>query len=78
VTPDAWSMSNMFGSWHLANEQMLNALEFANRSADFRKLDGPRYDFDHAWGDGWHSDDHGGQLLPDILRWMFRDYPKDK
>jgi len=76
VTPDAWSMSNPHGSWHLANLAMLNALEYANRSADFRKVEGPRYDFDHAWGDGWHSDDHGGQLLPDILRWMFRDYPK--
>lgn len=77
VTPDNWSMSNAHGSWHLANLQMLNALEFANRSADFRKLEGPRYEFDHAWGDGWHNDDHGGQLLPDILRWMFKDYPKD-
>jgi enterochelin esterase family protein len=76
VTPDSWSMSNMFGSWHLANQQMLNALEFANRAADQRKVEGPRYDFAHAWGDGWHSDDHGGQLLPDILRWMFRDTAK--
>ena len=76
VTPDAWSMSNAQGNWHLANLQMLSALEFANRSADFRKIEGPRYEFDHAWGDGWHSDEHGGHLLPDILRWMFKDYPK--
>ena len=74
ITPDRWSLSNDFGSWHLANLQMLNALEFANRAADQRKTEGPRYDFDHAWGDGWHSDDQGGQLLPDILRWMFRDW----
>ena len=35
-----------------------------------------RYDVKHAWGDGAHSDQHGGVLLPDILRWMFRDWPK--
>lgn len=76
VTPDAWSMSNAHGSWHLANLQMLSALEFANRWADQRKVEGPRYDVRHEWGDGWHSDEHGGALLPDILRWMFRDAAK--
>jgi enterochelin esterase-like enzyme len=35
-----------------------------------------RYDVKHEWGDGAHSDLHGGTLLPDILRWMFRDWPK--
>ncbi|HTL68273.1 MAG TPA: alpha/beta hydrolase-fold protein [Lacunisphaera sp.] len=75
--PDQWSMNNLYGNWHLANLQMLSALEFANRWADSRKLDGPRYDFAHAWGDGWHSDDHGGAILPDILRWMFRDWPQE-
>jgi poly(3-hydroxybutyrate) depolymerase len=73
VTPDAWSLSNEHGSWHLANLQMLSALEYANRVADLRKQTGPRYDVAHAWGDGWHSDEHGGSILPDILRWMFRD-----
>lgn len=77
VTPDNNSLSNLHGNWYLANLQMLSALEFANRFADARKLDGPRYDVKHVWGDGWHSDDHGGQLLPDVLRWMFRDYPKE-
>jgi hypothetical protein len=73
LTPDAWSLSNEHGSWHLANLQMLSALEYANRLADQRKFGGPRYDVEHVWGDGWHSDNHGGALLPDILRWMFRD-----
>ena len=36
-----------------------------------------RYDVKHEWGDGAHSDLHGGVLLPDILRWMFRDWPKE-
>jgi hypothetical protein len=25
----------------------------------------------HVWGDGAHSDAHGGMLLPDVLRWIF-------
>lgn len=60
-------LNNEHGNWFLANQQMLSALEFANASADRRKLDGPRYDFTHVWGDGAHSDTHGGALLPDIL-----------
>jgi enterochelin esterase family protein len=35
-----------------------------------------RYDVKHEWGDGAHSDLHGGVLLPDILRWMWRDWQK--
>ena len=70
-------LSNEHGNWFLANQQMLSALEFANATADRLKITGPRYDFNHAWGDGSHSDDHGGSLLPDILRWMFRDWPKE-
>jgi len=26
----------------------------------------------HEWGDGAHSDEHGGAILPDILRWLWR------
>jgi enterochelin esterase family protein len=25
----------------------------------------------HEWGDGAHSDAHGGAILPDILRWIW-------
>ena len=69
-------LSNQFGSWFLANQQMLSALEYANANADQRKTPGARYDLNHVWGDGAHSDQHGGTLLPDILRWMFRDWAK--
>ena len=72
--PEWTALSNEHGNWFLANQQMLSALEFANASADRRKLAGPRYDLSHVWGDGNHSDKHGGVLLPDILRWMWRDY----
>ncbi len=69
-------LDNPFGNWFLANQQMLTAFNFANTSADRRNLEGPRYDVKHEWGDGNHSDTHGGALLPDILRWMFRDVEK--
>jgi enterochelin esterase family protein len=66
-------LDNAHGNWFLANQQMLAALRYANTVADQRKNTGPRYDVRHEWGDGAHSDAHGGALLPDILRWIWRD-----
>jgi enterochelin esterase family protein len=66
-------LDNAHGSWFLANQQMLAAFNYANRTADQRKDTGPRYDVAHEWGDGAHSDAHGGSLLPQVLRWMWRD-----
>ena len=40
-------------------------------NADEKKDTGPRYDIRFEWGDGPHSDVHGGWLLPGILRWTF-------
>lgn len=75
--PEWTALANEHGNWHLANLQMLSALEFANANADRKKDTGPRYDINHVWGDGAHSDRHGGAILPDMLRWMFRDLPKE-
>jgi hypothetical protein len=50
---------------------MVSAIEFANANADRRKVEGPRYRMKYVWGEGGHSDDHGGALLPDMLRWMW-------
>jgi enterochelin esterase family protein len=69
-------IDNQFGSWFLANQQVLAAFNYANRTADQRKLDGPRYQVTHVWGEGPHSDNHGGAILPDMLRWIWMDYPK--
>lgn len=71
-------LSNEHGSWFLANQQMLSAFEYANAIAEKRDETKrtPRYDVNHEWGDGAHSDAHGGAILPDILRWMWRDWPK--
>jgi enterochelin esterase family protein len=64
-------LNNEFGNWHLANEQMLSSLQWANANADSKNVPGARYDVRYEWGDGAHSDVHGGWLLPGILRWMF-------
>jgi enterochelin esterase-like enzyme len=67
-------LNNDHGNWFLANQQMLSALEFANAKADKAKAQGPRYDINHAWGDGGHTGKHAGAILPDALRWLWRDH----
>ncbi|MBV9883016.1 MAG: esterase family protein [Sphingomonadaceae bacterium] len=64
-------LDNEHGNWFLANQQMLAALNWANTHADAIHAPGPRYEVAHVWGDGGHSDAHGGMLLPDILRWLW-------
>jgi enterochelin esterase-like enzyme len=64
-------LDNEHGNWFLANQQMLAALNYANSNADRRRTEGPRYVVSHEWGDGAHSDVHGGAILPDILRWVW-------
>jgi gluconolactonase len=51
------------GDWFLSNQEMASALEFSG------------YDARHVWGDGAHNGKHGGSILPDALRWLWRDYP---
>jgi enterochelin esterase-like enzyme len=65
-------LDNEHGNWFFANQQMLAALMWANAEADRQKKPGPRYVVEHVWGDGAHSDQHGGSLLPEMLRWMWR------
>jgi len=47
--------------WHLQNVAMVDALT------------AKKYDLKYVFGQGNHSDNHGGAILPDILCWMFRD-----
>ena len=59
-------LDNLHGSWPLANQQMAAALKFA------------KYDHKFVFGDGGHNRKHGGALLPESLRWLWRDYePKE-
>jgi enterochelin esterase-like enzyme len=55
-------LDNNNGNWPLANQQMAKALEFA------------RYDYRFVLGNGFHSNRHGRAILPDSLRWLWRDY----
>jgi enterochelin esterase family protein len=34
------------------------------------------YDYKYVFGEGAHNGNHGGVILPDTLRWLWRDYPK--
>ncbi len=34
-----------------------------------------KYDMTYVFGEGAHSDDHGGAILPEMLNWIWRDYP---
>jgi enterochelin esterase-like enzyme len=60
---DNRNANNPKRDWHLQNQAMVAALKEKG------------YDMKHEFGEGGHSDDHGGALLPDILRWLWRDYP---
>jgi len=53
-------LNNLHGNWPLANQQMANALAFAG------------YDNRFVLGDGAHSGKHGGAILPESLRWLWR------
>ena len=39
-------------------------------------LKGKGYDVNSAFAPGTHSDSHAGSIMPEILRWLWRDYPK--
>ena len=54
-------LDNQFGNWPLANQSMAAALKFKG------------YDYRFEFGDGAHTHKHGGAILPDTLRWLWRD-----
>lgn len=33
------------------------------------------YDVNYVWGIGRHSQKHGGAILPEMMRWLWRDHP---
>lgn len=65
-------LDNEWGNWFLANQQMVKALAYANRNADSKHADGPRYRFKQVWTEGEHNDKHAGAMLPDALRWLMK------
>jgi enterochelin esterase family protein len=55
-------VNNIAGNWPLANQYMANSLAFKG------------YDYKFEFGHGFHSGKHGQAILPDSLRWLWRDY----
>ena len=66
-------LDNEWGNWFLANQQMVSAMNYANRLADQKGLDGPRYEVKSVWTDGQHNDKHPGALLPEGLKWLWEN-----
>jgi sugar lactone lactonase YvrE/enterochelin esterase-like enzyme len=50
------------GDWWVANQGVLSALKFSG------------YPVEHVWGEGAHSHQHGGAILPQALRWLWKDW----
>lgn len=53
-------LDNEHGNWPLANQQMAKALAFKD------------YDYKFVYGTGAHDGNHGGAILPDSMRWLWR------
>lgn len=58
-------LDNLHGHWPLANQDLAAALKYAG------------YDHKLVMGTEGHSGKQGGAILPDSLRWLWRDYPKN-
>ncbi|MEO8416942.1 MAG: SMP-30/gluconolactonase/LRE family protein [Ginsengibacter sp.] len=52
------------GDWWKVNEMMERSLAFAG------------YEVNHAWGEGGHSGNQGTAIFPDVMRWLWKDWPK--
>jgi enterochelin esterase family protein len=50
--------------WHAQNIKMAAALTERH------------YDVNYTWGIGTHNNKQGGAIMPDMLRWLWRDYPR--
>jgi enterochelin esterase-like enzyme len=50
--------------WHAQNRLMVAALTEKG------------YDVNYCWGIGTHTQKQGGAMLPEMLRWLWRDYPR--
>ena len=55
-------LDNANGNWPLANQTLAKSLSYAG------------YDYKFELGHGFHSNRHGRAILPDSLRWLWRDY----
>ncbi|HYG18542.1 MAG TPA: alpha/beta hydrolase-fold protein [Ohtaekwangia sp.] len=56
-------LDNQYGNWYLANLQMEDALKYKG------------YDHKFVGGTEGHNGKHGGAILPESLKWLWRDVP---
>ncbi len=54
-------LDNLHGNWPLANLSMASSLQYMG------------YDYKLVMGDGGHNSKHGGAILPESLRWLWRE-----
>ncbi|MFT4040627.1 MAG: alpha/beta hydrolase-fold protein [Thermomicrobiales bacterium] len=54
----------LWGNWPLANQAMAEAFAFSH------------YDYKYVVGPGEHDTVHATEIMPDVLRWLWRDYPQ--
>lgn len=56
-------MNTYAGSWYIANQHLMASFEYMG------------YDAKLVLGKEGHNSVHGGSILPEALRWLWRDYP---
>jgi gluconolactonase len=54
------------GDWWMANQTMERSLVWAG------------YEVNHAWGEGGHNGKHATQVMPEALRWLWKDWQTSK
>jgi len=57
-------LNNYAGNWYLSSQSMFSALQYAG------------YESNYSVGTGGHMSRHGGSIMPDAMRWLWKDYPK--
>src|SRR5665213_1925873 len=61
---DGWPGGLELGDWWMSNQAVERALTFAG------------YEVNHTWGVLGHEGSHGESILPDVMRWLWKDWPK--
>ena len=64
IVPDEPWGTFYAGGWPINNQVMYEAFESAG------------YDVKYLLGDEGHNSKHGSAIMPEVLRWLWRDYPK--
>lgn len=59
---DTWNP--LFDNWWTQNRSMEESLSFAG------------YDVNHSWGTLGHEGSHAQSIFPDVVKWLWRDYPQ--